>query len=509
MKMSMSDKSRSRAGFIIVAACLGFLFLLPLGLFAFELSRIQLCQHQLRAVTDAAALAAADYLAQSSSAECPDQEALQRAKEHGLLYMRRNIAASYVLSTALISESVDSDTLKTGASAFDLVYLPDKRILRAKAALGVEPIFARYLGLSAVTVRAQSSAEIAGLSGDVVIAFDLSRSMGFASKSVWIKRTWDPAEQKIKYEIRKRLNTATASKETLPAFPNARLDVVPDPDFVDFSRADKMKVLDGLSPEAKLSALVEAKSGNLENLTVFESSKASFSEAAKFLKPEKGFQDEYQRLALSATLPLADAKSALKEFINEITERRGAHIGMVTFASSLSRKEQSQTGDVYDSYATRNDFHLPNIELSSNLSKANEAILAIGPSPCFSETNTGGALKEATAMLTGAGHRQSVPKSIVLLTDGRPNPPGGDYFTGLDEAVQAAKQAGTAGIKIYAVGFFHSSYSDDELKNGPKALSAIVEAAGNGSRSYVAPDLPGLKNVLDSVAAGSVALVND
>lgn len=512
MKKTMKSKRRGprrQHGFIIVlASWLGFLLLLPLGLYAFEVARIYLCQAQLRAVTDAAALAGATYMSAPSSARLSPAEALDKAKKQALLYVRRNVAAACDLSLASISKTVDSDIPAKGEATYDLLYDSEKKLVTAKAVLGVEPLFGRFLGINPVPVHAQSSAAVSGLDGDLVILFDLSRSMGFATKSVWIDRKWDPSQKKMSYSIKKKLNTANATQETLPGFPNIRYDVVPDPEIADFSRSEKLKALANASIQTKLAALVEAKAGNLENSQIFESSHAKDTELSSLIGPQAGLQDEYQKLALAATQPLADAKSALNDFIAKISESKNVHMALVTFSSDVSRSDM-QSRDRADSYSTRFGFHLPNVELSKSSSKNSDVVDAIGPTPVFEETNTALALKAATAMLKGNGHRKNVAKTILLLTDGRPNPPGGNYFSGLQEAENAAKDAGSNGIRIYAVGFFHTSYSDDELKNGPRALNSIVAAAGNGSRSYVAPDVPNLKNVLHGIATNGVALVNN
>ncbi|MBX9695569.1 MAG: VWA domain-containing protein, partial [Cyanobacteria bacterium] len=441
MKRSTKYERKRNQGFIVIATYLGFLFLLPLGLYAFEIARIYLCQNQLRAVTDAAALAGATYLADPSNADLQPAEALKKAKEVALLYIKRNGAASCSLKDAELSESVDKDEPKAGKSSCDLLYDEDKKIVTAKAVLGVEPAFGRFLGISAVPVHAQSHAGVGKLEGDVVIVFDLSRSMGFATKSVWIERSYDPITKKLTHKIKKSLRTNTSAKDTLPAFPNKRFDVVPDPAYADFSVSPKLKGLANASIETKLAALVEAKDGHLETQQAFETSHSNDTELPQYIRPEPGFQDDYQKIALAATQPLADAKTALNEFIAKLSTYKSTHISLVSFSSGVSRTNNEK--DSYDSFSTRTNFQLPNIELSSGNNKCTDVTSAINPSPVFGETNTGDAIEAATKMLQGSGHRKSVAKSIVILTDGRPNPPGSaGYFTGLKQAEAAAKKAG-------------------------------------------------------------------
>lgn len=505
-----TNTGRSKSGFIVIATYLGFLFLLPLGLFAFEVLRIQLCQHQLLAITDAAALAGSSYLSDPTTQELGASQALKNAKKQALLYVRRNVAAAYDLSNTDLSDTVDTDTPKKGIATCDIIYDAERKIVTAKAALGVEPAFGRFLGAGTVPVRAQSHAGVETLDGDVVIVFDMSRSMGFATKSVWASREWDSAEGKYVYEVKKKLTTDSADDQTLPAFPNFRYDVVPDPELVDFSSSPKLKNLAEAPLDIKLAALVESKMGNLESKEIFESSKAASSELAKFITPGPGFQDDYQKLALANTQPLADAKSAVSEFVAQTSQTKNIHTALVAFSGMVSRgRETSQQQDVYDSYSTRKFFRLPNIELNKNEPKQTDVIKAIGPSPCFTQTNTGDALRAAMDMLKGDGHRKSVAKSIILLTDGKPNPPNGNYTIGLKDAVDVATEAGKSGIHIYGVGFFPSYYAQDERENGPKALNQIVAAAGKGSRVFNAPDVPSLRSILHSLGnSGIPALVD-
>ncbi|MBX9567452.1 MAG: VWA domain-containing protein [Candidatus Obscuribacterales bacterium] len=509
MKITKTN-NRNKNGFIVIATYLGFLFLLPLGLYAFEVLRIQLCQHQLLAITDAAALAGSSYLSDPSTQEIEPATALKNAKQQALMFIQRNIAASYELTNTELSDTVDTDTPKKGVSKCDILYDAERKIVTAKAALGVEPAFGRFLGITTVPVRAQSHAGVERLDGDVVIVFDMSRSMGFATKSVWAIREWNSVDNKFEYKIKKELTTDSAADQTLPAFPNYRPDVLPNPELVDFSRSEKMKALASAPGEVKLAALYEAKMGNLESKEIFNSSKAANSDLMKYITPAKGFQDDYQKLALDATQPLADAKSAVTDFVAETSQTKTIHTALITFSGGVSRGPAStQQQDVYDSYSTRTNFRLPNIELNKSEPKQGDVIKAIAPSPCFMETNTGDALRAAMDMLKGDGHRKSVAKSIIILTDGKPNPPRGNYETGLTDAVNVATEAGKNGIRIYGVGFFPSYYAQDEIENGPKALNKIVAAAGKGSRVFNAPDIPTLRNILHSLGSSGLPSLVD
>jgi hypothetical protein len=531
-------KQRSQKGFIVIATYLGLLFMLPLGLYAFEVARIQLVQNQLTAVTDAAALAGATYLSDPSTAALDSASALKNAKNHALQYVQRNVAANLSLSKAEQSDTVDTDNPKKGEAKFDLVYDSNKSVVTAKAVIGAEPLFGRFLGIGNVPVRAHSLAGTPGLKGDVIVICDLSLSMGFASKTVWVDRKLDPLSKSVTYKINKSLTTTRAGEQTLPAFPNARADVVPDPRLdpkdggADFSKSVKMQSLANAPDDVQLAALVEAKAGHLENTTIYHSSGASTAGLDTYITPGPGFQDDYQRIALQATQPLSGAKAALGGFLDGVNGgHSNVHIGLVTFSNSVSRTNLNSPKDSYDSYSTRSNFQLPNVELSKDSTKIETAVAALGPSPVFSQTNIGGAIRSATAMLTGTGHRKSVSKTIILLTDGRPNEPDNNYISALKAATDAAADAGRNGVRIYAVGFFWTKYAqqkDPSLTSdaglnavaqdqslGQEALTAIVDAAnkagssGLGSRSFIAPDTPGLKNILDGISNGEVALVNE
>jgi hypothetical protein len=283
----------------------------------------------------------------------------------------------------------------------------------------------------------------------------------------------------------------------------------------------------------QVAALVEAKAGNLENASIYHSSGADLCGLENYITPGPGFQDDYQRIALGATQPLSATKACLANFLDGASgAHSNVHVGLVTFSSSVSRTNLQSPKDSYDTYSTRSNFQLPNVELSQDSSKTADLVTALGPTPAFAQTNIGGAIRAATAMLTGTGHRKSVSKTIILLTDGRPNEPNNDYYSGLNAAKDAAQEAGKNGIRIYAVGFLWTKYAqqkDTTLAQNPgitavaqdqslaqEALSAIVDAAnkagstGNlGSRSFIAPDAPTLTNILDGIGNGEVALVNE
>lgn len=477
----MKKRTRKASGsFTVTAFVAAILILLPLGLYAFEVARLNLAAFQLRVATDAAALAAASYM---QNVKFDDSKEREKAKQAALEYVKRNVVTGVSLLSASLSNSVQEDNPESGKSTFDLIFNKDMSVT-AVAAFGLQPAFAKFLGLESVPVRVNSTAGPAGLIGDICIIVDLSGSMSVSTKSVVYKRKFDGTQ--LTHSIAKNSTVSPNFGESGSTY------VVPDPATTDFTRSEKLKGLANAPDDVKLAALVEAKLGNLENAGIYESSHANLSPLAKYnLVPGPGYQDEYQKLALSAIQPLSDEKDVLADFLTTVGANPEAHFSLVTFSTNVSGAEG------HDEYSTRSNFRLPQVDLNKNDSRAEDVNTALGPAPSFNSTATGDAMLKAIKILNGDQHREGVQKTIVLLTDGLAN--HGSSPTA------AAKLANKSDIKLFTVGFFHSKKAQS---SGNALLNNLVATAGNGSKNYFAPDVPTLKEVLHSIANGDVSLMN-
>lgn len=477
----MAKSGRNENGSLIVTtATAALMIILPLGLYAFEVARAQLAACQLKVATDSAALAAANFLKDTDFDSAVERA---KAKEKALLFLRRNLVTGVSLENASQSKSVQSDNPASGKSSFDLIFNKDHSVT-AIAAFGLQPAFSSFLGINSVPVRVNSSAGTPGLEGDIAVVVDLSGSMAFNSQSVTFVRHMSAG--KLLHTIKDRSNTPPAFGTSTHAF------AIPDPNDVDFSKTKKMQSLQNAPYNVKLAAIIEAKLGNLENSQIYEKSNADKSEFAKSgLQPGPGYQEDYQRLALTKVQPLADEKDVLAEFVGNVSQNPDAHFSLVTYSSKVSDSE-GQTD-----FSKKDSYRHPEVNLNKEEGRSQEVLEALAPSPAYGATNTGGAVLRAIEILNGKEHREGVSKTILLLTDGAAN-------TGpsVETAALAAKKSN---VKLMAVGFFHNSYA---LTTGKPILYSMVAKAGNGSKAFVAPNIPTLKEMLASISQGDVSLIN-
>lgn len=300
-----------------------------------------------------------------------------------------------------------------------------------------------------------------------------------------MRRSYDAANKNISYEI-------LESSKKAPSFGfEEDAQVYPLPELAPFALGDHLNVLAAAPDSVKLAGLVEAKLGNLENQAVFEASGAAFGPLGKYLQPGPGYKSDYQKIALTQVQPIYDEKVAVKQFINRLAGENNAHLGLVSFSERASGPVNYK-----DSFSSSSAFGYPHVELNASTDNKQLVMDTIDPAILFLGTNTSAGIEGGVKMLDGPQHRKSVPKTIILLTDGLPT-------TGSPKA--AATLAGKSGIRIMAVGFFHTP---EASRSGPSTLKTIVSACGNGSKMYIAPDLPALQEVLKKIGNGDVALAN-
>ena len=488
--MSKQAKTRSQNGMMmILVLVIAIMFILPSGLFAFDVARINLAQSQLRTATDSAVLAAAGAFSRSPE---KDEKAKEEAKKIALMYFKRNLVSGGSLNETKLSSSVDTDNPELGNATLDLVFEENDERVRAKASYGILPAFANFLGLGKHTIRANSLSGAAGLEGDVVIVVDLSGSMVAASQSQLVSRSTDPNTGKPSYSFQGNV-AGPANFNEQGSADQGSVRILPDPSKLDFNKSNLMQSLQNAPAHIKMAAMHEAKAGNLDSPAAFKNAGLDKTELANYIKPGDGYSEDYQRLALSVAQPLASEKDAINNFVAQLQAGKDVHVGLITYASAVSG-----TGDHKDKFSTKSGHKLPSVELSKGNSRFEDVVDSIAPTPTFNNTNTGGAVEAAIEMLTGGKHREGASKTIVLLTDGMPNVGPSPYT--------AAKKAGEKGIRLYTVGFFHTANAQ---QSGPNVLNAMVAEAGNGSKAFNAPDVPTLNDALAQISRGGVSLIND
>lgn len=152
---------RSRKGITLLAVMSSaIMVLLPLGLFSFEAARAQMASKQLHIATDAAALAAATLIANSTGS---DEEKLRKGTTQGLKFFRNNSVVGTNLTNARRSADISRVKLRAGESRFQLVVDPLTGKVTAHGAYGLAPAFAKFLHLNTQTIRTRSCAGRAGL----------------------------------------------------------------------------------------------------------------------------------------------------------------------------------------------------------------------------------------------------------------------------------------------------------------------------------------------------------
>lgn len=483
MQAKLKSNSRSKSGLVMLLVMIGaFMILLPLGLFGFEVARLNMASKQLKAATDSAVLAAASYMSNTSGGA----ESFEAGRKLALDFFKKNVVMSVMLSNSNLSPSVDSDAPASGMGSFDLVIDEATGKITAKGAFGLEPAFARFLGLNAVPIHTHSVAGFSGMEGDICMVVDISDSMTAASKSMTTQRIYNATSNKVTYKI---VNRNSSALPTLGR--RGATSAVPRLELANWSSSAHFRSIANMSDDIKLAALIEAKRGNLESPAKFAESHANAGILNGVINPEPGWRRDYQLLAMAHVNPLADEKVALSEFISGL-EGSNAHLSLVTFGG-----RSSSGPDTKDDFSTFGNHHYPHVALSKSEDKRQLVIDSLAPCLSFLWTDTKGGLREGVKILEGTEHRPEVPKTIILLTDGVPT-------TGSPKNV--AKLAGQKGIRIFAVGFFQTARAK---KDGPKTLRTIVAACGNGSKMYLAPDIPTLKDVLKQIGNGTVALTND
>lgn len=451
---------------------------------------------------------------------------------------------------------------------------PDGKILRVTGSFGLQPAFACYLGLTNLPISGIASAGVPQL--DVVLCFDVSGSIDDQTQVSFVRRSWDPVKGKIAYTVAATTGgspagslaqgtifnilgppaTGTGLNADYPQSLSSATSGVSYP--LDFSEKGTAAGLRGAanagSPPGNypglgagvggsrtfsdlvvnidgnnqfgglnyngysfpdLATLVEAARGNLENATVFNSSKASTSVT---VQPRQGYQQTYFNLALTNTHPIYDAQQAGQLFYTILNHDTDAHFGLVAFNGSAGISAGDSTSDynVDSSYSQAGTTAIarPNISLVSTTGVTNyDSIIAALPGTRASgNTNIGDAVVKALAQFK-SGSRIGARKAIVVFTDGQPtsgSPLSSDPW---DNARKAAVQARDAGIPIYTIGLAQCPAimtGEKQILNDTDSnpsTGGIAGIAGNGGRFFLVTNQKNLRLCFENLARQLVLLV--
>jgi len=216
----MHPKTRDRAGFSTSVLCLviSVFAVLPLGLLAFEISRIVLAQDQLQAVSDAAALAGtADLSSEPGSDQSVRQ---QNAMNVAVGTFCANTIMQSTFNTSQNLKVVFNNNNAQGPpappagigpnQAWIYIGLQDRNgnyvstgtfatTMTITSYLGTQPVFASSIlplwGPYVVSAFATGAPPVL----DIVVCYDLSGSMDDSTQVYFVRRCWDATNGQVAY----------------------------------------------------------------------------------------------------------------------------------------------------------------------------------------------------------------------------------------------------------------------------------------------------------------------
>lgn len=578
----MHTKQRSSRGvsLITLALVIGVFVALPLGLLVFEIHRAELARQQLRAVCESAALGAAATLAGS---DIQNTVAAQtNAMSSALSLFRSNSIIGCPLNNAYLAQSMNTiPPVRSGNlyvqfldpnNNMQVVNLGDPRgkIVKVTGTFTLLPSFGSYLHIGAVPIVSTASGGVPTL--DVVLCFDLSGSIDDQTPVTFVRRQWDPTNNKIAYNIsnaRAGSPAGTHANGKLydvlgPPSTGSRTNAVP-PQWLSSSNQsdhryklsfsedgaasglrgspnagsppgncppgnapigdlytytdlvtniDGHNVFGGISSNGfdfpNIATLTEAARGNLENSTVFNTSKAYLT--LTNITPQVGYKAEYLRLAALQLHPIIDAQQAADSFLNIINTNTDAHFGFVAFADDTgtgptSTVTQSNVDATYSS-GGQAQFPLPQVKLNQTPATTNyNTIKTLLPKTgANTATNIGDALNEAVLQFNSSSSRKGSKKAIVLFTDGQPTVGGPLNSDPWANARAAAVIAKGKGIPVYTIGLAQNPEivpSETAILNDTNSnpsSGGIAAIAGNGGQFYIVTDVNNLRFTFENVA---------
>jgi hypothetical protein len=195
---SSNHTGKNGQAMVVLTALISLLIVLVVGLFSYEVNRLEVCRSQLRSATEAAALAAAATLASQDNTDpaAAQYEALQTA----LTTFEANSVAGTSLSTAVLAFN-NQDCPQPNNSSLYIQFLDPNnnkapvnigdangKIVSITSAFGLTPSFGNFLGLPNVPLRATALGGVPDL--DVVLCFDVSGSMDDQTPVSMVRRQW-------------------------------------------------------------------------------------------------------------------------------------------------------------------------------------------------------------------------------------------------------------------------------------------------------------------------------
>lgn len=184
---------------VVLSAIISIMVLFVVGLFSYEVNRVEVCRAQLRSATEAAALSAAATLASQDNQD--PSAAHQQAIQTAITTFTQNSVAGTGLTNAILAYNNSDSPLANNSSLF-IEFLdpnnnnsvvnagnPAGKIVRITSAFGLLPSFGNFLGLSSVPLRTTALGGVPDL--DVVLCFDCSGSIDDQTPVSMVRRDWN------------------------------------------------------------------------------------------------------------------------------------------------------------------------------------------------------------------------------------------------------------------------------------------------------------------------------
>lgn len=464
-------------------------------------------------------------------------------------------------------------------NAVEDISSPNAKIVRVYGSLVNTLAFGKFVGINSLSVNAIATGAVPRF--DVSICFDISGSMDDQTPISCVKRKWDPTLNggSISYEVISGNNgvangklfdvvkpdvTGSSLNGVAPQLltesywngkmyfteylakvynvPGLRsLNGYPDagqppgnyppgtaytwdgfPAFTDMIvNIDGNQTFTAFDYQGysfpNLNTLVEAARGNLENDSVYKSSKAN---TAVSVSPKAGYQKAYLEAAANRLQPMNDAKNALLTFNDILNTDADTHFGLVSFDSAIGADSNSTESwysiDDSSAYGQKQGFPLPHVKISNAVNQNNYDLVNKSIKSCVAmgSTNIGGAIHEAVQDIKNKSRLGSV-KAIVLFTDGEPTLPCGplDTTDPLRNARLAAAEARDAGIAVYTVGLAQNPAIIPQQtailndKNSDPSTGGIAAIAGHGGTFTEVTNSADLRNAFAKIARNLVRLI--
>ncbi len=222
MKPTFRATKRSQSGVSMTMLMLGLAFMIMpiIGLFAFEIGRLQIAHQELQSVTDAAALAAVATLTceENTDPEAAHQDAIDTAMN----LFKLNSIIGIPLTNATVSGSMNANP-EPGEAVVYFEFIdpvthsvvsmsdPNGKVVKLYSHFGASPAFGPYLNMSNFVLKTISFGAVPTL--DLVLCFDTSGSIDDQTPVTFIKRSWDATLNKIVYEVPTGANGVARGKQ--------------------------------------------------------------------------------------------------------------------------------------------------------------------------------------------------------------------------------------------------------------------------------------------------------